>query len=119
MSKYRNKKVTYNGIKFDSIIEANRYLELKLLEKTGHIKDLEMQKPFKLISTIKTSAETLRLTKYLCDFYYFDIDRNEWIAEDVKGCITKEYQLKKKIFLTNYDITLFENGSKKKYYKKI
>lgn len=118
MAKYRNKKVTYDGIKFDSMREASRYLELKMLEKSGHISNLELQKSFELIPTIKTDVETLRVTKYVCDFFYYDNHRQEFIVEDVKGCVTKEYQLKKKMFLTNYDFTLFENGSKKKYYKK-
>ena len=32
MSKYRNKRVTLDGIHFDSLAEARRYGELKLLE---------------------------------------------------------------------------------------
>lgn len=33
MSKYNNKKITIDGIKFDSIKEGNKYKELKLLER--------------------------------------------------------------------------------------
>ena len=42
MSKYHNKKVIYNGITFDSIKEKNRYIELKLLERAGLIKNLKL-----------------------------------------------------------------------------
>ena len=43
MNKYHNKKIIYNGIKFDSIKEKNRYIELKLLERAGLIKNLKLQ----------------------------------------------------------------------------
>lgn len=42
-NKYRNNKVTYDGIIFDSKKEAQRYAELKLLERTGRIKELRRQ----------------------------------------------------------------------------
>lgn len=47
--KYGNKKITIDGIEFDSRKEAERYSELKLLERAGEIKDLELQKSFELI----------------------------------------------------------------------
>ena len=37
-SKYHNKKVIIDGIKFDSKKEANRYQELKLMQRAGKIK---------------------------------------------------------------------------------
>ena len=40
MSKYRNKKITINGITFDSIKESKRYQELKLLERANEITEL-------------------------------------------------------------------------------
>ena len=52
-SKYKNKKVTVNGKVFDSKKEAQRYQELKLLEKSGIIKDLELQKRFILLEGFK------------------------------------------------------------------
>lgn len=44
MAKYKNKKITLDGITFDSRKEANRYRELKLLERAGEIHTLELQK---------------------------------------------------------------------------
>lgn len=46
-NKYRNNKVEYDGIIFDSKKEAKRYAELKLLERTGRIKELRRQVPAK------------------------------------------------------------------------
>lgn len=37
-NKYHNKKTIVDGIEFDSKLEAKRYTELKLLEKTRHNK---------------------------------------------------------------------------------
>ena len=48
MNKYRNQKVTIDGITFDSLKEAGRYRVLKLLVKAKEIKDLELQKKFEL-----------------------------------------------------------------------
>lgn len=42
INKYHNKKVIYNGIKFDSKKERDKYIELKQLEKAGIIKELEI-----------------------------------------------------------------------------
>ena len=49
MSKYHNRKVTVDGITFDSVKEANRYKDLKILERAGQIHDLQLQVKFKLI----------------------------------------------------------------------
>ena len=40
--KYKNKITEINGIKFHSKKEANRYMELKLLQKAGKIRDIEL-----------------------------------------------------------------------------
>ena len=43
-TKYHNTKVIYNGIKFDSKKEMQRYKDLELLESTDYICSLELQK---------------------------------------------------------------------------
>lgn len=42
-NKFKNKKTKIDGITFDSRKEANRYLELKLMLKTGKISELKLQ----------------------------------------------------------------------------
>ena len=49
MSKYHSRKVQIENIVFDSQKEAQRYCELKLLEKKGEISQLQRQVPFELI----------------------------------------------------------------------
>ena len=48
-NKYRNKKVQYDEMTFDSKKEYSYYLKYKLMEQAGEIKDLKMQVPFTLI----------------------------------------------------------------------
>lgn len=101
-SKYKNIKVTIDGIKFDSTKEANRYVELKYLEKAGKIKDLVLQPKFLLQPSYKKNGKTIRKIEYVADFSYLDIKTNKIYIEDVKGMKTDVYKLKKKIFEYNY-----------------
>lgn len=101
-NKYGNKKIIVDGHKFDSQKEARRYKELKLMERAGVIKDLELQPKFELIPTIRTETETLRKTVYKADFKYFDVKVDHEVVEDVKGFKTDVYKLKKKMLLHKY-----------------
>jgi hypothetical protein len=109
MSKYGSKKTTIDGIVFDSKREANRYCELKLLEKAGKIKDLKLQHQFVLQPPFKKNGKTIRAITYVADFVYFDLERMRNVVEDVKGYKTDVYQLKKKMFEYKYpDLTIVE-----------
>lgn len=104
-SKYHNKKVIYNGIKFDSKKEKSRYITLKQLERAGIIKDLELQPKFLLLDTIHYKGKTYPKTYYKADFRYFDNGKGKYIVEDVKSPITakdKAYRLKIKMLLAKY-----------------
>lgn len=110
-SKYKNKKCVYNGIKFDSQKERDRYIYLKESEDKGLISDLRLQVKYELIPAVredyvehlktkdKIKQRTLQLAiTYTCDFQY--IKSGELVVEDVKSnpkMLTKEYQLKKKM----------------------
>lgn len=90
-SKYRNKKVTIDGIRFDSQHEANRWCELKLMERSGLISELERQVKFVLIA----KSEHGRAIHYIADFTYRQDGR--LIIEDAKGFKTDVYRLKKRM----------------------
>ena len=107
-SKYKNKKVSVDGFTFDSIAEARRYEQLCLLENAGAISDLrlqpryELQKPF-----TDNDGGKHRAIFYVADFQYRENGLR--VTEDVKGKATKEYLIKKKLFLFKYfDITFRE-----------
>lgn len=103
ISKYRNKRTEYDGIKFDSIKEKNYYIKLKLLEKSGKIRDLKLQVKFELQPSFKFKGKTIRAINYVADFTYYE--ENKLVIVDTKGYRTKEYLLKKKMMnYRGYDI---------------
>ena len=106
-SKYLSKKTIIDNIIFASKKEANRYLELKLLEGAGKIKNLELQPVFELQPTFKKFGETYRAIKYMADFKYNEI--NKIVIEDTKGFKNKVYLLKRKLFEYKYpNFTIIE-----------
>ena len=107
-SKYFSKKVVIDGIKFDSKKEGQFYQELKLLEKEGKIKDLELQKEYELQPSFKINNKTRRKTIYRADFSYITTEDDKIHVIDVKGFRTEVYRLKKKMFEYKYGIELEE-----------
>ena len=108
-SKYRNRISYVAGERFDSQHEANRWVELKLLEKAGEIEKLERQVPFEIIPGIvneNTGRVVQRPTKYIADFVYYKDGKQ--VVEDAKGYITAEYRIKKKLMLWRYRINIKE-----------
>ena len=87
--KYHAKKTELDGITFDSKKEANRYAELKLLERSGAIHNLQRQVRYELIPAQKKDGKTIeRACHYIADFVYED--NGKTVVEDVKGYRTKE-----------------------------
>ena len=111
-SKYGNKKVTVDGYTFDSIAEMERYKQLKLMAQAGAISDLQLQPRYELQRGFTDSAGVKhRAITYVADFAYSEGGFR--IVEDVKGAITKEYAIKKKLFLYRYfDLTFREIKAK-------
>lgn len=119
-SKYHNKKVTFDGIEFDSKKEMYRYIRLKSMQEEGLISELRMQVPYEVIPAVYEKAEKQLKTKvkmvdrcvqkathYIADFVYKDIDGNI-VVEDVKGKRTEKYLLKKKMMRAFLGITIKE-----------
>lgn len=105
MSKYRNKKTMLDGHTFDSLLEAERYKQLKILHMVGDIGEIKLQPRFELIPSFTDSqGEKHRKTEYVADFAYHE--KGQLIVEDVKGRETEAFKLKKKLFLLQYkDVT--------------
>ena len=108
VAKYHNKKVKYDGYTFDSIREKNYYIKLKLLEKAGKIKELELQKEFELQPSFKLNNKTSRKITYRADFTYKTTEDDKLHVIDVKGFKTDVYKLKKKLFEYKYRIEIEE-----------
>lgn len=110
-NKYHNTKVIYNGIKFDSIKEKNRYLILKDMERQKLIKELELQKKFELQEGFYYEGKKQRAINYIADFFYYDNKLKCYIAEDVKSKATRKdttYRIKCKMFMYKYHDILFK-----------
>lgn len=106
--KYGNTKVVDAGITFDSKAEHRRWQYLAMLEKAGEIRQLQLQVPFVLIPKLqRPSGGWERETKYLADFAYRTKDGN-LVVEDVKGAVTPEFRLKRKLMLHVHGIEVQE-----------
>ena len=124
-SKYGNHKVTTSdGITHDSKKEANRWCELKLLERSGKITDLQRQVPFELIPAQYEEYERYSKTGkrlkngkrcvekscvYIADFVYREDGKK--IVEDVKSSATNKkesYIMKRKLMLWVFGIQIRE-----------
>lgn len=110
MTKYGNRKViTSDGIQHDSQREANRWCELKLLERAGKIKDLDRQVKFTLIPAQYEGKKLVeRECAYIADFVYRDADLGKTIVEDTKGFKTKDYIIKRKLMRYIHHVTIKE-----------
>lgn len=116
-NKYNARKVAVDGIAFDSVREARRYKELKLMQHAGKISDLRLQVPFELVPALyEHSGEIYTKGKrkgqpkrgkcvekaviYKADFVY--TENGCQIVEDAKGVPTKDYIIKRKLFKQIY-----------------
>jgi hypothetical protein len=122
MAKYRNRKVTIDGITFDSKHEADRYRQLQALWTAGQISHLELQKKFVLVPAqyetfdrygkngkpLKDGKKCVeKEVAYYADFTYITA-KGEYVVEDAKGVKTKDYIIKRKLMLFIHDIKVKE-----------
>lgn len=111
MAKYRNKKVKYGNLKFDSQKEFERYLVLESWQKAGVISDLRLQVPFVLAPSVRFagSARAKPALRYFADFTY---QKDGFlVVEDVKSVVTREnptYQIKKHLMKSVHGLEISE-----------
>lgn len=134
-SKYHAKKVTVNGITYDSKKEARRHTQLLDMERKGEIQDLQRQVKFVLIPAqrepdtigprggMKKGKLLEREVCYVADFVYLVVPSDTspalratspqgealgLIVEDTKGVRTKDYIIKRKLMLWVHGIRIKE-----------
>ena len=106
-SKYHAKKVTHNGITYDSKKECQRHSELLLLERAGVIQGLQRQVKYELIPSQRVDGKVVeRPVAYVADFVYQQ--NGNTVVEDTKGFRTKEYIIKRKLMLWVHGIKIRE-----------
>lgn len=103
-NKYGAKKITVNGITYDSVLEARRHAQLIEEEKRGRITDLHHHERFLLIDKSKYG----RALYYEADFSY--IKDGQKVIEDTKSKATKTrlYKLKKRLLAERYGVVITE-----------
>lgn len=100
-SKYGNKITELDGMKFDSLAEANYYMELKYLKRAGVIKCFCRQPKFILEKAFAKNGKRFCAITYTADFMVTHPD-NRVDVIDVKGVLTKEFRIKWKLFEKRY-----------------
>ena len=107
--KYNARPTTVDGITFASAKESRRYAELKLLERAGEIRNLELQPVFPIvIGGAPVKYPSGRTAKYCADFSYFEGTRH--VVEDVKSPATATplYKLKRALVEHIYHTKIVE-----------
>lgn len=108
-TKYGNKKTVVDGITFDSLAESIYYNQLKWLKHAKQIKSFKLQPRYLLQEGFKKNGKAFRPIYYKADFEVINLDGSTQII-DIKGTITKEFAIKRKLFELKYmdSITLLK-----------
>lgn len=121
MNKYKNKKIYWKNVVFDSQKEFERYIYLLQLQSQGKIENLQRQVTFELVPAQHETFERYgksgkrlkdgkrcieKAVTYKADFVYSKDGKT--IVEDVKGFKTKEYIIKRKLMLFVNNIKILE-----------
>ena len=116
-SKYHNKPITVDGIRFDGVNEYRRFNFLKLMERAGEISNLRYHVKYTLfpkgtveVRRFPDGRETVlkryeREHWYEADFVYVN-KKGEEIVEDFKGFVTDTFQEKRDILKSLYGIDI-------------
>ena len=109
MTKYNARKTIVDGITFDSKLEADRYIQLKLMNKAGEITDLQLQPELQIFQGYVNhyTGEKHKSRFYVGDFKYLDLHTQQWIIEDTKGMETPEFRLKWEYVQSEYPEYVF------------
>lgn len=91
--KYNNKHTWVDGLCFDSQLEANRYGQLKMLQRAGAIRGFCRQPEFTLVD----GNEGQRAITYKADFIVFNFE-GSFTIEDTKGYETEQWKRTYKMF---------------------
>lgn len=113
-TRYGNKKTTVDGITFDSMHEADCWSRLKLIERTGAIRNLQRQVAFPFV------LNEVKICTYTADFVFDRLTGDQWaqVVQDAKGnrydkggragTRTDVYVIKKKMMAAFYGIAVEE-----------
>lgn len=98
--KFGNVKCEYDGRKFDSKRERDRYVHLKALESGKIISDLQCQVKYRI------EVNGQKIATWTADFVY--ILDSDVVVEDVKAVRTQMYNIKKRLMRACHGIEIVE-----------
>ena len=104
-SKYGAVRTEVDGISFASKREANRYMQLTILQRAKQISDLKLQVKCPI------SINGIYVFSLVMDFVYWDRKNPDvpiLVYEDCKGYRTDVYKLKRKCFEAQYKSKILE-----------
>lgn len=96
-TKYKNKIVMFNGIKFHSILEMNCYKSIKKYCDALPFVKVSLQVPFLLTGK----------SKYIADFVITSPNITRPIVIDAKGVETKTFKIKKQLMLIKRGLNVY------------
>jgi hypothetical protein len=101
--KYNNRITYEDGLCFRSLLEKQRYRELKLLQHAGDISNLKIHTRWKL------AVQGVLIATYEDDFNYLD-SQGRLVVEDVKSeaTVTPLYKMKSKLMKACHNIDVIE-----------
>ena len=110
-NKFNATKIEKDGMKFDSVKEYKRYIELTAQMQRGEISELQCQIKFELAPKVKIAGEKRAkpALRYFADFTY--MSNGKLIVEDVKSAVTRKlasFRNKKHLMKSVYDIDISE-----------
>lgn len=86
--------------------EARRANDLTILERAGHIKDLQEQVVFIIAPSVVIQGRKRPAMKYIADWTY--MQDGKLIVEDCKGFRTTEYKIKRHLMKAVHNIDILE-----------
>lgn len=103
-SKYKNKWVTIDGIKFQSTKEGNTYVEYKRMKDSGIIKDFKRQVRYEFV------INGVKVSSYRADFV-IELHNGCIQVVDVKSPMTRklnDYVIRRKLMQACFGIVIHE-----------
>lgn len=110
-SKYKNKKKQLDGYVFDSQLEADYYLYLKLREKAKDILFFRVKPKYLLQPAFEKDGKKYNKIEYIADFEVHHLDGTIEVI-DTKGYVTDVFRIKEKLFHAKYPykLTIVKEG---------
>lgn len=113
-SKYGNKKVEHDGIKFDSQDEMEYYLFLLDMQSKGILKIIELQPRIELLAKFTKHGKKYPAITYTPDFLV-EYEDGRRVYLDYKGMETQQGNMRRKMFASVCDDELIWITKSKKY----